>query len=383
MKKISTLILVISIFLLVGCGKKEAQKETKASKETIVIQPPTTNYKETKLTLPSEVEKVIHMEKVKEKVYVSTLNHQKQSVIYSVDEIGGFHDELLVSTLVSEPSQLTYLGKNGELFIVPSEGSGEEEQTATYLYTTTIDQLKELQKREVELDVGRERIQVVTQDICVISDVFGESKLVDLAKSAEKTLESEGGIYAITNNGKDIYTQTSSDNIQITSKENEKVRTLSNLSSVLGGICDEYVVEVHPVNQSGASSKEVSDLDIYKSGSLFLCNELKHKTFTDHDIRHAADKVLAAGKTQMHFIAGRSVYYDPNKIKPCLREYQVKGFLINVIPVDYFVPTLLSLIEDVDVDHYVKYILQTAIETKFKEETIAFIRNTAAKQFGV
>ncbi|GHV05342.1 hypothetical protein FACS1894217_02060 [Clostridia bacterium] len=151
----------------------------------------------------------------------------------------------------------------------------------------------------------------------------------------------------------------------------------------MGGIYDEYVVEVHPVNQSGASSKEVSDLDIYKSGSLFICNELKHKTFTDHDIRHAADKVLAAGKTQMHFIAGRSVYYDPRQIKSCLREYQAKGFLINVIPVDNFVPTLLSLIEDVDVDHYVKYILQTAIETKFKEETIAFIGNTAAKQFGV
>ena len=43
----------------------------------------------------------------------------------------------------------------------------------------------------------------------------------------------------------------------------------------MGSIYDDYVVEVHPVNQSGASSKEVSDLDIYKNGTLFICNELK------------------------------------------------------------------------------------------------------------
>ena len=110
-------------------------------------------------------------------------------------------------------------------------------------------------------------------------------------------------------------------------------------------IYTEYAVEVHPVNQSGASSKEVSDLDIYRNGSLFICNELKHKPFTDHDLRHAADKVLSAGKNQMHFIVGRSVYYDERIIKPCINEYLTKGFLINVVPVDFFVNTLLSLIE--------------------------------------
>lgn len=151
----------------------------------------------------------------------------------------------------------------------------------------------------------------------------------------------------------------------------------------MSDIYDEYVVEVHPVNQSGASSKEISDLDIYKNGILFICNELKDKPFTDHDLRHAADKVLDGGKTQMHFIVGRSIYYDPKQINSCINEYLDKGFLINVIPVDYFISTLLSLIEDVDVDHYVKYILQTAIETKFKEETVAFIRKVAHQQFGV
>ena len=151
----------------------------------------------------------------------------------------------------------------------------------------------------------------------------------------------------------------------------------------MSGIYEEYVVEVHPVNQSGASSKEVSDLDIYKSGSLFISNELKDKPFTDTDLRHAADKVAAAGKTQMHFIVGRRGNYDHNQIQSCVLEYLSTGFLVNVVPVDQFALTLLNLIEDVDVDRYVKYILRTAIETKFKENTVAFIRRVAQEQFGV
>ena len=36
-------------------------------------------------------------------------------------------------------------------------------------------------------------------------------------------------------------------------------------------------VEVHPVNQSGASGREVSDLDIYVDNELISSNELKDK----------------------------------------------------------------------------------------------------------
>lgn len=49
-------------------------------------------------------------------------------------------------------------------------------------------------------------------------------------------------------------------------------------------------VEVHPVNQCGASSHEISDLDIYINGALVSSNELKDKNYTESDVRHAADK---------------------------------------------------------------------------------------------
>lgn len=64
------------------------------------------------------------------------------------------------------------------------------------------------------------------------------------------------------------------------------------------------VVEVHPVNESGASSKEISDLDVYVNNNLVSSNELKDKDFAETDVRHAADKVINAGGDHMFFIAG-------------------------------------------------------------------------------
>jgi hypothetical protein len=145
----------------------------------------------------------------------------------------------------------------------------------------------------------------------------------------------------------------------------------------------DYKVEVHPVNQSGASSKEVSDLDIYKNGKLFIANELKDKDFTGTDIRHAADKAIAVGQTQMHFIFGRhGVPDESGSVESCVSEYLANGFVINVVPVTSFILTLVSLIDKLDTDRYVKYMLQTAIDTKFKEDTISFIKDTAEKEFG-
>lgn len=144
---------------------------------------------------------------------------------------------------------------------------------------------------------------------------------------------------------------------------------------------EDYSVEVHPVNESGASSKEVSDLDIYLNGELYVSNELKDKEFTDHDLTHAADKVMAAGKMQMNFIVGRHGGCPRTVAKEVTTTYFEKGFLLNITPVDSFLLTMLPLIECVDVEAFLKYILETARDTKFKETTISFILDTAKQYF--
>ncbi len=145
----------------------------------------------------------------------------------------------------------------------------------------------------------------------------------------------------------------------------------------------DYKVEVHPVNESGASSKEISDLDIYLNGELYVSNELKDKDFTDHDMEHAADKVIAAGKGQINFVIGRHGGCSEKVIVSTIRKYLAQGFVINVVPVDFFVLTILSLIKSVNVESYLKYILATARDTKFKETTIGFIQTVANECFDI
>lgn len=114
------------------------------------------------------------------------------------------------------------------------------------------------------------------------------------------------------------------------------------LTLVVAGLFEQFlsdeetsVVEVHPVNESGASSKEISDLDIYRNGNLYVANELKDKEFTDHDIAHAADKVMAVGKMHMNFIFGRHGGCDPRVVRTVRAAYLDKGFVAHYHHVQY------------------------------------------------
>ena len=162
------------------------------------------------------------------------------------------------------------------------------------------------------------------------------------------------------------------------------------LTLVIAGLFDQYFaherdikVEVHPVNQAGASSKEISDLDIYRSGNLFVANELKDKPFTDTDMIHAADKVMQAGKMHMNFIVGRHGGADAQTVANCVADYLARGFVLNVISVDMFVPTLLGVCENIDCDRFSKFIINTAMQTKFKELTIEYVVGILKEHFGI
>lgn len=131
------------------------------------------------------------------------------------------------------------------------------------------------------------------------------------------------------------------------------------------------VVEVHPVNQSGASSKEVSDLDIYDSGKLIIANELKDKIYNEYDIRHAMDKVITAGGNKMFFIEGpRASYKSETDIAEIVSEYASSGYLLTVISYNEFINFVINLTPNIDFQQFMKYCILTAQDTKFKEDTV-------------
>ena len=65
-----------------------------------------------------------------------------------------------------------------------------------------------------------------------------------------------------------------------------------------------FEVIVHPVNQSGASSNEVADIDIKRNGRMFVAIEVKDKQFSQQDVDHAAFKVSQYGLKSITFIIG-------------------------------------------------------------------------------
>ncbi len=136
---------------------------------------------------------------------------------------------------------------------------------------------------------------------------------------------------------------------------------------------DSNEVEVHPVNQSGASGREVSDLDIYDDGMLILSNELKDKNYYETDVRHAADKVMAANGYRMLFIEGPRAMNDGTWEESLIEEYRERNFMLSIVPYDAFFSTTISMIQEIDCYEFIKFIMQSARDKKFKEETINYI----------
>ena len=144
------------------------------------------------------------------------------------------------------------------------------------------------------------------------------------------------------------------------------------------------VVEVHPVNESGASSKEVSDLDVYQKDRLVISNELKDKSYTEVDVRHAVDKVIEAGGAQMFFIEGiHANQKDYPWLLPLLRECQEKNFLLDVAYIETFSRMLLGMIANHDANEFIHYIRSVAEETKFKLSTLKLIDEKAESILGL
>lgn len=141
----------------------------------------------------------------------------------------------------------------------------------------------------------------------------------------------------------------------------------------LSGLSKQFRIDVHPVNQSGASSKEISDLDIYKKKSLFATNELKDKKFSLQDVEHAVSKVRAKGFNRMFFIVGTSVKYDIDEMLAYIKELGAESFFLSVIGVDMFAQLLVGMTEKISIEGFVQYMMNEAYNHKFSEEVCRYI----------
>lgn len=136
-----------------------------------------------------------------------------------------------------------------------------------------------------------------------------------------------------------------------------------------------YIVKPHKVNESGSSSNEVGDIDIYDGETVCKSIEVKDKNFTKEDVEHAISKFKAADVASSLFIYGPNAKYDAIEVEQMAARYGRKGTYCAIVSVLDFVKIRLAYLPlDASTEAFPEAILKFAKETEAKEATIAWIR---------
>lgn len=106
-----------------------------------------------------------------------------------------------------------------------------------------------------------------------------------------------------------------------------------------------YRILAHPVNQSGSSRRQFSDLDVYKDNEPFMGTELKDKPFESSDVDHAAETAFQAGASSLLFVAGRQSTFasqPPTYFTRAREKYAEKGMYVGVTSVDALIDIVFA-----------------------------------------
>lgn len=104
-----------------------------------------------------------------------------------------------------------------------------------------------------------------------------------------------------------------------------------------------FRILAHPVNQSGASTRQRSDLDIELDGHPFLGVELKDKPFTSDDVARAAETAMSSGLHSLLFVSGRhaGIASVATYFSEVRRSFANRGFSVGVMDIDELMDFIL------------------------------------------
>lgn len=134
-------------------------------------------------------------------------------------------------------------------------------------------------------------------------------------------------------------------------------------------------VIVHKINQSGASSKEIGDIDIYINDEFKYAIEVKDKNFSPFDFDHAFKKMQSAGSSKGQFIYGPNGSFDSVKINGRILQFEKENFFILFQDIYSYSRTLLFKIDLNNKQEFIDTLMFTAIEMNSKENTKKWIQS--------
>ena len=158
--------------------------------------------------------------------------------------------------------------------------------------------------------------------------------------------------------------------------------------STLEELCfPNHKVIAHNVNECGASSKEVGDIDIYQkpftvaskrvedSYMLDSAIEVKDKYFSEQDVQHAISKFRAANLERTLFVYGKNARFDEVSVNQMAARYGRIGTYCAVISIlDYTKLRLYNSSRHLTLPVFIKTLFEFAKKIKVKEETLSWLK---------
>lgn len=144
----------------------------------------------------------------------------------------------------------------------------------------------------------------------------------------------------------------------------------------------DYRVVAHKVNESGASSKEIGDIDVFENDSCFYSIEVKDKAFSVYDVEHAFNKMIAAHVRRGSFVYGPRATFDEEQVKITLYNFEQKRFVTLFMGVLPYVRLVLFQTPQARTAGFLQLLLDTAHEINAKRETIQRVHSLADEMFG-
>lgn len=134
-----------------------------------------------------------------------------------------------------------------------------------------------------------------------------------------------------------------------------------------------FEIIVHPINQSGASSNEVADIDIKKNGRIFVAVEVKDKQFGQQDVDHAAFKASQYGLKSITFVIGVNGACIASLEQVAKTALLTRG--VNVIFVDLvsFVRSVSALCPELSFGTFLAKLQYYAISARVRDEVFEHI----------
>lgn len=117
-------------------------------------------------------------------------------------------------------------------------------------------------------------------------------------------------------------------------------------------------INVHKVNEAGASSKEIGDIDIYENKKLIATIEAKDKQFDVADVVHASSKAYIGGLSYFYFIY-RGVSISNEKKKEIEKACAKTGCKVILLEITDFLTFMYGLLHTNNLTDVEQFIIDT------------------------